>query len=271
MSGTANHRDDDVPVVGVTRYEVRNSIAHLTLDRPEVLNAINPQMLDELSKHFSAVAADPDVHAVVLRGAGGKAFSAGVDLKYFAENDVFGDAGASLRFTATIRDALRAVETCPVPTVAVIDGLALAGGLELALCCDVIICSNDSQIGDQHANFDLMPGAGATQRLPRRIGTQQAYHLLFTGARIDGVEAARIGLALRSVPRPELDGFLEAFLHQLRGKSRAGLEHVKRATRGGLDLALTDGLELERLISQEYFSCYPDARTGLTGFMNRGR
>lgn len=252
-----------------TRYEVRKAIAYLTLDRPAVLNAINPAMLDELRAHVAAACADEAVGAIVFRGAGGRAFSGGVDLYHFAANDVFGDAGANLRFTALIRDVLRAIETAPLPTVAVIEGFALAGGLELALACDIVICADDCRIGDQHANYHLMPGAGGTQRLPRRIGLQQASYLLFSGQRIDGIEAVRIGLALRSSPAEQLDAQVEPLVSPVRDKSRVGLAHMKRAMQRGLDLPISDALDYERLTSQEFFSCHPDARDGLAAFVGR--
>jgi enoyl-CoA hydratase len=253
----------------LVRYEVRSAIAYITLDRSEVLNAINPPMLEEIAVNVATACSDERVRAIVFRGAGGRAFSAGVDLAYFAANDVFADAGASLRFTGLIRDVFRAIETAPLPTVAVIEGFALAGGLELALCCDFIICADECRIGDQHANYHLMPGAGATQRLPRRIGVQRASYLLYSGQRIDGIEAMRIGLALHSAPAEQLDAQLEAFVSPFRDKSRAGLAHMKRALQRGLDLPISEGLDYERLTSQEFFSCYPDARDGLAAFIGR--
>lgn len=255
----------EAPVI----FDVQNSVAYITLNRPKVLNAISPGMLDSIQEGVTQAAADAGVCAIVIRGAGGRAFSVGVDLKYFHENKIMADPTQNLRFTARIRDTLLHLEGIEIPTIAVVEGFALAGGLELALACDFILCADDSQIGDQHANFDLMPGAGATQRLPRRVGRQRALELLFTGRRIGGAEAVAIGLALRSFPAGELAPSVEVFLDGLRGKSRAGLRVMKSAVSRGAELPLREALDLERLLAQEYFSFYGDALAGLTSFNSR--
>jgi enoyl-CoA hydratase/E-phenylitaconyl-CoA hydratase len=128
------------------------------------------------------------------------------------------------------------------------------------------VCSDDAVIGDQHANRYLIPGAGGTQRLPRRIGTQRALELLYTGRRLNGPEAVEYGIALRSFPRAELDAGVEHLLEQLRPKSKTGLGMTKRAVRRGMELPLREALDFERLTVQEYFSCYPDATEGVTAF-----
>jgi enoyl-CoA hydratase/carnithine racemase len=176
------------------------------------------------------------------------------------------DAGRHLRFTATLRDLFLKVERTPVPVIAAIRGYALAGGLELALSCDLILCSDDAQIGDQHANRFLIAGAGGTQRLPRKIGQQRALELLFTGRRLSGLEAVAWGLALRSYPPDELEAGVEALADSLRGKSRTGLGLTKEVVLRGTELPLREALDLERLTVQEYFSCYPDATAGVTAF-----
>src|SRR5262249_3174100 len=156
-------------------------------------------------------------------GAGDRAFSAGVDLKELQGEHMMEDAGKHLRFTARLRDLFLRVENLPVPVIAAVRGYALAGGLELALCCDIILCADDAQLGDQHPHLPLIAGAGGTQRLPRRIGPQRAAELLFTGRRLSGPEAVAYGLALRSYPPDELVAGVEALVDQLRGKSRTGL------------------------------------------------
>lgn len=248
------------------RYEVRHGVAHITFDRPHAMNAMNRDFFNDLDAALDAAAADPAVIAAVLRGAGGRAFSAGGDLKHLHEENMMQDAGRHLAFTATMRDLFLKVEKLEIPTIAVIQGYALAGGLELALCCDIILCSDDSSIGDQHANRYLIPGAGGTQRLPRRIGEQRAMELLYTGRRLNGPEAVEYGIALRSFPRGQLDDGVEELLAGLRGKSRTGLGMTKRAVRRGAELPLREALDLERLIVQEYFSCFPDATQGVVAF-----
>jgi enoyl-CoA hydratase/carnithine racemase len=259
---------DSVDAGGETsiKFIVNKSVAYITLNRPHVLNALDPSMLEGIERGVERAVTDPEVCAIVIRGAAGRAFSVGVDLKYFYDNKIMANPTESLRFTSRIRDTLLQVEGSEIPTIAAIEGFALAGGLELALACDFILCTNDSRIGDHHANFDLMPGAGSTQRLPRRIGTQRALELLFTGRHVDGAEAVAIGLALRSVPAEELSESVEALLDGLRGKSRAGLAFMKTAMRRGTELPLREALDLERLLAQEYFSFHGDALAGLTSF-----
>lgn len=250
-------------------YEVRDAVAHITLNRPKSLNALNPALLARLEESVAMAAADEDVHVVVFTGAGERAFSAGVDLKHFQDNDVMQDVGEHLRFTARLRDLFLKIETVPLPTVAAIHGFALAGGLELALACDFIVCTDDCQIGDQHSNYDLMAGGGGTQRLPRRIGTQRALELLYSGRRVDGEEAVRIGLAFSTCPPGGLEAAVEDLVANLRSKSRTGLGLMKEAVRRGMELPLREALDIERLIVQEYFSCYGEATAGVRAFNSR--
>lgn len=255
----------------VLLYEVRNKVAHITINRPKKMNALNPAVLTGLSDSLDRAVADEDVKAIVIRGAGGKAFSAGVDLKHFHDEGVIGDVGAHLLFTAKLRDTLIKVEKTPLPVVAVVQGYALAGGLELVLACDFLICSHTCQIGDQHANYGLMAGGGGTQRLPRRIGQQRALELLYTGRRMDGHEAVRTGLALATYSDAELGGGIESLLAMLRNKSRLGMGFMKSTVQRGLELPLREALDIERLVVQEYFSCYGEANQGVTDFNQKKR
>ncbi|HEX3930521.1 MAG TPA: enoyl-CoA hydratase/isomerase family protein [Nocardioides sp.] len=247
-------------------YATRDSIAYITLDRPEAMNAFNHALIADLSSALDRVREDEGVKAVVITGSGERAFSAGADLKQLHGENMMEDAGRHLRFTATLRDLFVKVEQTPVPVIAVIRGYALAGGLELALSCDLILCSDTAQIGDQHANRLLIAGAGGTQRLPRRIGQQRALELLYTGRRLSGPEAVAYGLALRSYPPDELDAGVEELAGLLRDKSRTGLGLTKQVVQRGAELPLREALDLERLTVQEYFSCYPDATQGVTAF-----
>lgn len=260
-----------VPEYTALIYEVRDKIAHVTLNRPKVMNALNGRLLDELSKALDVATADESVKAILFRGAGGRAFSAGVDLKHFKEEGVIGDVGAHLRFNAQLRDLFLKVERTPLPTIALIQGYALAGGMEFAMSCDFIICADESQIGDQHANYGLMAGGGGTQRLPRRVGSQRAMELLFTARRLNGPQAVQCGLALDSFPAERLEQGVEAFLAQLRNKSRVGLGLMKSTVHRGMELPLREALDIERLVVQEYFSCYPEAQHGVEDFNAKKR
>ena len=243
------------------RLSLDNQVAYLTLHRPEALNAFNPTMVGELTQALETVAADESVKALVIRGEG-RAFCAGADLLHLEE--VF-DAPADLKaFLRRANDNFLRLEALLVPVVAVVHGYCLAGGLELVLACDLVIAAEDAQIGDQHANFGLMPGGGSTQRLPRKIGHQRAMELILTG-----VEAAQCGLALRAVPPDQLDAALEALLAQLRVKSRTGMGWIKSAVNQGLDLPLRDGIALEIDSFVEYSTTSPHPKEGIQAFKER--
>ncbi|MCK5892590.1 enoyl-CoA hydratase/isomerase family protein [Aeromicrobium sp.] len=250
---------------------VDDGVATITIDRPDRHNALDLAAIHGLRRAADAVRDDETVHVVVLRGVGGRAFSTGVDLDVARSERILEDGAAALRFTATIRDTLLAIETLPVPTVAAIDGFALAGGLELALACDLAVCTDRSRLGDQHAAYDLVPGAGGSQRLPRRIGTQRALELLLTGRHLDGPEAERIGLVVRSVPAEALGRALSEITDRLRATSRAALVTMKAMVTEGSELRQRDALEHERLLSQEYFVGRGDAVAGLAAFAARER
>ena len=155
---------------------------------------------------WNTVAADAGVKALVVRGQG-RAFCAGADLVAMQES--FADNASLRRYLTSFNEVLFALEELPIPTIAVVHGHALAGGLEVLLSCDLVIAAEDARIGDQHINFGLMPGGGSTQRLPRKIGKQRAMELLFTGRWLTGQEAAEAGLVWRAVPLDELDRELE--------------------------------------------------------------
>jgi len=252
-------------------YNVERNVAYVVLNRPKAMNAINPTLMSDLAAAMDAAAADPEVNAVVIRGAGGRAFCAGADLKHFKEHDVVSDVGAHLLFTAELRDLFIKIEETPLPVIAAVQGYALAGGLEMAISCDFILCTDDSQLGDQHANYGLMAGGGGTQRLPRRIGVQKALELLYTARRLNGPEAVAYGLALATFPADQFDAGIEAFLDRLRDKSRTGLRLMKQTVRRGMEMQLREALDLERLTVQEYFSCYPDAAHGVDAFNDKKR
>jgi len=252
-------------------YEVRDKVAYVTINRPTKMNALNRAVLRELALVTTWAEENLDVMCFVLRGAGGKAFSAGVDLKMFHEEGTIDDVGAHLLFTAQLRDTLIKVEQTPLPVIAAIEGFALAGGLELALTADFILCTDTCQIGDQHANYGLMAGGGGTQRLPRKIGVQRGLELLYTAKRLNGPQAVAYGLALRSYPVDQFDAGIEDLVGQLRTKSRIGFGYVKKTVARGMELPLRDALDLERLAVQEYFSCHSEAGQGVTDFNSKKR
>ncbi len=241
-------------------------VATIRLNRPDALNALNPELLSEFSHAVAAASADDAIKALVVRGEG-RGFCAGADLLYF--DRVFDDLSLLPDYVRHLNHALCALEAAPIPTIALVHGYALAGGLELMMACDMAIVAADARIGDQHANFGLIPGGGSTQRLPRRVGLPRAMELLTTGRWLSGAEAVDWGLALRSVPVEELEAELESLLQGVRNKSRVGLSLMKSLALSSQDLPLRDGIALEGATFTHLFATSPHPRAGITAFKER--
>ena len=241
-------------------------VATLTLNRPDVLNAISPELVEDLGRAITEVEDQPGAKALVIRGAG-RAFCAGADLKFMGR--AFDDYPVLARWLNDVNEVLFRLEELPMPVIAVVHGFALAGGLELLLACDLVIASEDARIGDQHANFGLMPGGGSTQRLPRKLGTQKAMELLLTGRWLSGKEAEQWGLVLRAVPAEKLDEELESILAMLRDKSRPGLGWIKRAAQRGLGMALRDGVAFEVQSFTQFVATSPHPKEGIQAFTEK--
>ena len=155
-------------------------VATLTLNRPEALNALSPRMVDELADALDRLEGQDTVKVLVVRGSG-RAFCAGADLLFM--EGAFDDLPMLSSHLERVNRVFFRLEELPIPVIAVVQGFALAGGLELMLACDMVLAAEDARIGDQHANFGLMPGGGSTQRLPHKLGYQRAMCLLLTGRR----------------------------------------------------------------------------------------
>ena len=257
-----------VSQVEYSHIELTNSgpAASLTLARPQVLNAVSPPMIAEMRHALGQVASDTSIKALVVRGQG-RAFCAGADL--VAMQEAFGENASLRSYLTGFNEALFALEDLPIPTIALVHGHALAGGLELLLACDLAIAAEDARIGDQHINFGLMPGGGSTQRLPRRIGQQRAMELLFTGRWLTGQEAAAAGLVLRAVPSDELDQELDRLLADITNKSRDALGWIKAAVRRGQSLPLRDGVAQEVMSFAHYVATSSHPTEGIQAFREK--
>ena len=248
------------------KLEKEKGVATIRLDRPNALNAVNWDLLDELSDATADVAGDEEIKALVVRGEG-RAFCAGADLTFF--ETAFHNPDLLTRYLRHFNACLFGLEQLPIPVIAVVHGYALAGGLELMLACDMALAAEDARIGDQHANFGLMPGGGSTQRLPRKIGPQKAMELLTTGRWLSGTEAAAWGLVLRAVPADDLDRELEELVAPIRTKSRPGLGWIKSVTRRGDGLSLDDGVSLETMAFVQYVATSDHPVQGIQAFKEK--
>lgn len=184
--------------------ETVDGIAKLTLHRPETLNALNPAVVFQLHQAVRQAVADREVRGLMLTGAG-RAFVAGADVKFFLRNIEAGDFGRIVQFTEASHDLFNAIDNAPKPVVACVHGLALGGGLELALTCDRIIVASHATLGFPETGLGLYPGLGGTQRTPRKIGPGLAKWLLYTARTLTAHEALEVGLVEQVVPENELE------------------------------------------------------------------
>lgn len=214
-------------------------VAWLTLNRPEKLNALTPALFAELRAHIDAIAADESVGCVVLAGAG-RSFCAGNDL-----NAIRAGERSPGNFDAETIDALEAL---PQPTIARIHGHCVTGGLELALGCDLLITAESTKFGDTHGQWGLVPIWGMSVRLPERVGRSRAKELMFTARRIDGTEAARIGLADRCVPDSALSEAVDALAAEITANSWGTSRIDKALMRAGSGMRRDEALAYERTL-----------------------
>src|SRR5665213_1449346 len=188
-----------------------DGIALVTINRPEKLNALNGQVISELGDAFRTVREDASIKAVILTGAGEKAFVAGADIGELARVD----AVEAERLSRRGQEIFRALETLRKPSVAAVNGFALGGGLELAMCCAIRVASPNAKLGQPEVRLGIVPGYGATQRLPRLIGRGRALEMLLSGEPIDAAEAHRIGLVNTVAPQSELIGTAKQWVRKV--------------------------------------------------------
>jgi enoyl-CoA hydratase len=223
------------------RYEVDDGVATVTLNRPDVHNAMNDSMRRELLRCFESLVTDETVRVVVVTGAGARAFSAGADIREFVAPQVptvFREHRRRIDFRAVM-------DRCPQVIIAAIGGYAFGGGLELALACDIRIAAADARLGLTEVDLAIIPGGGGTQRLPRLVGRSKALEMILSAARIEATEALRIGLVERVVPAGEALKAGQELARVLAAKAPLALRYAKEAVVKGLDLPLADGIRLE--------------------------
>lgn len=244
-------------------YNVNGQIAIITINRPEVLNALNGQVFTELKTAFEQAGADPDVRAIILTGKGEKAFAAGSDIKEFASCSFYEARQISVRNNA----AQQVIANCPKPTIAALNGYTLGGGLEVAMCCDIRIAAENAKLGQPEINLGFIP-RGGTQRLPRLVGVAKAKELIFSGKIITAQEALAIGLVNKVVPLSELIPESIAMAESFIKHSSVILEFAKIAIDTGIQLDLESGLQLEIGLWAESFAT-EDHHEGIAAFIEK--
>jgi enoyl-CoA hydratase len=232
-------------------YESKEQIAWVTLNRPEVMNAINQEMGREIVSACRRAQEDKSIRLVILKGAGEKAFSAGMDMKERAQSAPFSVIERrQLKVTpGVINMPTQAVAGITKPTIAAIGGYAVGGGLELALACDIRIASENARLGLAEVRRGMLPGSGGTQRLARIVGIAKALQICLSGELVDGREAYRIGLVNAVVPAAELLTAAEGLAHSFLKGAPLSLGYIKEAIYKGIDLSLEEGLRLEADLS----------------------
>jgi len=222
-------------------YEKRNDIGYVTLNRPQALNAYNIQMRDELYQVLGAIKDDSEVRVVVFAGAGERAFCAGADLTEF----LTAPSPVIARQVRWERDVWGLFLSIDKPFIAALHGYVLGDGIEIALCCDIQLASEDAQFGMPEPGLGIIPAAGGTQTLPRTISKAKALEILLTGRWINAEEALRLKLVNQVIPRKELLPRAEEMANKIAAYDPIAVGCAKQAIIRGLDLSMEQGLELE--------------------------
>jgi 2-(1,2-epoxy-1,2-dihydrophenyl)acetyl-CoA isomerase len=245
-------------------YEVTAGVARLTLNRPQVHNALNPELIREITEAVAAAAADASVRVLLLTGSGDKAFSSGADLKAgLGEATSMGDALRN-RYNPMIK----ALRTIPKPVVCRLNGVAAGAGCSLALACDVIVMATEAYFSQIFINIGLMPDAGSTFFLPRLVGSARAFELASTGRRVYGPEAVQIGLAQRAVAFHELDAAVEETLAYYRHAPTLAIGAMKQALNRSWHSDLETMLDQEAQ-GQDALAESHDAGEGIMAFLQK--
>jgi enoyl-CoA hydratase len=241
-----------------------DGIALITVNRPEKLNALNAAVMGELDDAFRRVEADPAVRGLILTGASDKAFVAGADI---AELPV-GRAMAAREMCLRGQAVFGRLERMPKPSAAAINGYALGGGLELALCCTVRVASGNAKLALPEIKLGIMPGYGGTQRLPRLVGRGRALEMLLTGGLIDAAEAERMGLVSHVVLQTELLDFSRALLRRIFENAPLAVASILEAVDTGLNAGLDQGLRFEAAVFGTV-AATEDAAEGTRAFLEK--
>ena len=226
-------------------YEKRDEVAHVTLNRPHVMNAYSVQMRDDLYQVLNAIRDDSEVRTVIFKGAGEKAFCAGADLSEFltAPSPV---AARQVRFK---RDVWGLFLSINQPLIAAVHGYVLGSGIEIALCCDIRIASENAKFGLPEVGLGIIPAAGGTQTLPRTVGRGKALEMLLANRLISAEEAYQSGLVNQVVPKDKLIECAEEMAKKISSHNPRAVRYAKQAVVRGLDLSLAEGLDLEKRLA----------------------
>jgi enoyl-CoA hydratase/carnithine racemase len=255
---------EGIPVMGVLLVDRENGVCRLRLNRPDKLNALDDELLGELREVQRELVASRSDRVVLLSGEG-RSFCAGADLTFFSS--IYHDSHLARTALWALRDVVVGFEQLTQPVVCAVQGHVLAGGLEFALGCDIVVAARSARLGDQHIRRNLVPGGGATQRLPQRLGRTQAMDLLLTGRWLDAQEAWSIGLVSRVVEDDRLMPAAEQLAQELSRASPSALADIKRLV-SGVYGSPAEGLEREIDAVMRRFET-PEFRQSMEEFLSR--
>lgn len=245
-------------------FTVRESIATITFNRPEILNALSAEALKEFSHALDEINADEDIRALILTGAGEKSFVAGVDIREFPTFNAL----KAKSFSETGHILMNKLKELPIPVIAAVNGFALGGGCEVALACDFIYASENAMFGLPEINLGIIPGFGGTQRLSRLIGKNIAKELIFTGKMIPASEAHAIGMANRVCSQESLMDEVVKTAKNIVLKGKVSLRAAKQAINSGMNVDLNSGCSIE-IDAFSLCMASPDAKEGTSAFLEK--
>jgi len=245
------------------KYEVKDGIAYVTINRPKSLNALSKEVLDELQAAFTMVNNDPEVKVAILTGEG-RAFVAGADISQMVE--LTGIAGQEMMKQGA--KVMNYIENIDKPVIAAVNGFALGGGCELAMACDIRIASENAKFGQPEVNLGIIPGFGGTQRLPRLVGKGMGKYMIMTAEMVDAQESLRIGLVEKVVPADELIPACEKVAQTIMGKAPIAIKAAKIAVNNGIMLDVLTGVALEGEACGAPF-CSDDRTEGMRAFLEK--
>lgn len=245
-------------------FALKDGIATITFNRPEVLNALNKELLQELSTTLDEIEENEDIRALVLTGAGEKSFVAGADIKELVKFNAL----QAKNFAETGQIVLNKFQALPIPVVAAVNGFALGGGCEIALACDFVYASENAMFGLPEINLGLIPGLGGTQRLPRLTGKNMAKEMIFTGKMLSAAEAMEIGIVNRVFPEESLMEETFKVAGIIASKGKVSLRAAKHAINNGMNVDIRTGCSIE---IDAFALCFtsPDAKEGASAFLEK--
>lgn len=249
--------------MGFVRFDTEGAVGIVTISRPKALNALNSEVLAELDACFDSIDTNT-IRAVILTGEGDKSFVAGADIGEMsklspAEGEAFGKKG---------NDVFRKIETFPVPVIAAVNGFALGGGCEIAMSCDIRICSDNAMFGQPEVGLGITPGFGGTQRLARIVGVGMAKQLIYTARNIKADEAFRIGLVNAVYSPEELMPAAKKMANAIAQNAPIAVRACKKAVNEGLDAKMDDAIVIEEKLFGSCFETH-DQIEGMNAFLEK--